>query len=90
MDKEDKEALERLDVIDKYVEICNLRIDVLKTRNNELSTSLKILEYEMRRLNKAFQRTNRELISLKRATMYRRRKRRGCKWHGRKIRKYLN
>lgn len=77
MDKEDKEALERLDVIDKYVEICNLRIDVLKTRNNELTASLKILEYEMKRLNKAFQRTNRELISLKRATMYRRRKRRG-------------
>lgn len=77
MDKEDKEALERLDVIDKYVEICNLRIDVLKTRNNELTASLKILEYEMKRLNKAFQRTNRELISLKRTTMYRRRKRRG-------------
>lgn len=77
MDKEDKETLERLDVIDKYVEICNLRIDVLKTRNNELTANLKILEYEMKRLNKAFQRTNRELISLKRATMYRRRKRRG-------------
>ncbi len=77
MDKEDKEALERLDVIDKYVEICNLRIDVLKTRNNELTANLKILEYEMKRLNKAFQRTNRELIALKRATMYRRRKRRG-------------
>lgn len=75
MDKEDNEALERLDVIDKYVEICNLRIDVLKTRNNELTASLKILEYEMKRLNKAFQRTNRELISLKRATMYRRRRR---------------
>lgn len=77
MDKEDKEALERLDVIDKYVEICNLRIDVLKTRNNELTANLKILEYEMKRLNKAFQRTNRELIALKRATMYQRRKRRG-------------
>lgn len=76
MDKEDKEALERLDVIDKYVEICNLRIDVLKTRNNELTANLKILEYEMKRLNKAFQRTNRELISLKRATMYRRRRKR--------------
>ena len=76
MDKEDKEALERLDVIDKYVEICNLRIDVLKTRNNELATSLKILDYEMNRLNKAFQRTNRELIALKRAKMQRRRRRR--------------
>lgn len=77
MDKEDKEALERLDVIDKYVEICNLRIDVLKDRNYELARSLKMLDYEMKRLNKAFQRTNRELIALKRATMYRRRKRRG-------------
>lgn len=76
MSKEDDEALEKLDLIDKYVEICNLRIDVLKTRNNELATSLKILDYEMKRLNKAFQRTNRELIALKKATMYRRRRKR--------------
>ena len=73
----DEEALEKLKLISEYVEICNLRIDVLKTRNNELTASLKILEYEMKRLSKAFQRTNRELIGLKRATMYRRRKRRG-------------
>lgn len=77
MDKEDKEALEKLKMIGIYVDICNLRIDALKTRNNELTANLKILEYEMKRLNKAFQRTNRELISLKSATMYRRRKRRG-------------
>lgn len=77
MDKEDEEALEKLKLISEYVDICNLRIDVLKTRNNELTASLKILEYEMKRLSKAFQRTNRELIGLKRATMYRRRKRRG-------------
>lgn len=77
MDKEDEEALEKLKLISEYVDICNLRIDVLKTRNNELTESLKILGYEMKRLNKAFQRTNRELIALKRAKMYRRRKRRG-------------
>ena len=76
MDKEDEEALEKLKLISEYVDICNLRIDVLKTRNNELTASLKILDYEMKRLNKAFQRTNRELISLKRATMYRRRRKR--------------
>lgn len=77
MDKEDEEALEKLKLISKYVDICNLRIDVLKTRNNELTASLNILDYEMKRLNKAFQRTNRELIALKRATMYRRRKKKG-------------
>lgn len=76
MDKEDEEALEKLKLISKYVDICNLRIDALKTRNNELTASLKILDYEMKRLNKAFQRTNRELIALKRATMYRRRRKR--------------
>nr|DAW60226.1 MAG TPA: hypothetical protein [Caudoviricetes sp.] len=76
MDKEDEEALEKLNLISEYVDICNLRIDVLKTRNNELTASLKILDYEMKRLNKAFQRTNRELIALKRATMYRRRRKR--------------
>ena len=77
MDKEDEEALEKLKLISEYVDICNLRIDVLKDRNYELARSLKMLDYEMKRLNKAFQRTNRELIALKRATMYRRRKRRG-------------
>lgn len=76
MDKEDEEALEKLKLISKYVDICNLRIDVLKTRNNELTASLKILDYGMKRLNKAFKRTNRELIALKRATMYRRRRKR--------------
>ena len=76
MDKEDEEALVKQKLIRKYVDICNLRIDVLKTRNNELTASLKILDYEMKRLNKAFQRTNRELIALKRATMYRRRRKR--------------
>ena len=73
----DEETQRKLKLLDVYVDICNLRIDALKNKNNELATSLKILEYEMKRLNKAFQRTNRELISLKRATMYRRRKRRG-------------
>lgn len=73
----DEETQRKLKLLDLYVDICNLRIDALKNRNNELSTSLKTLEYEMKRLNKAFQRTNRELIGLKRATMYRRRKRRG-------------
>lgn len=73
----DKETLEKLNMIDRYVDICNLRIDVLRTRNNELATSLKILDYEMKRLIKAFQRTNRELIALKRAKMYRRKRRRG-------------
>ena len=73
----DKDVLEKLNMIDRYVDICNLRIDVLKDRNYELARSLKMLDYEMKRLNKAFQRTNRELIALKRATMYRRRKRRG-------------
>lgn len=77
MDKEDEEALKKLKLISEYVDICNLRIDVLKDRNYELARSLKMLDYEMKRLNKAFQRTNRELIALKRATMYRRRKRRG-------------
>lgn len=72
----DKDVLENLNMIDRYVDICNLRIDVLKDRNYELARSLKMLDYEMKRLNKAFQRTNRELIALKRATMYRRRKRR--------------
>ena len=77
MDKEDKEALEKLNMIGIYVDICNLRIDVLKNRNHELATSLKILDYKMKRLNKAFQKTNRELIGLKRARMCRGRKRRG-------------
>lgn len=72
----DEETLEKLNMIDRYVDICNLRIDVLRDRNHELATSLKILNYEMKRLNKAFQRTNRELIALKRAKMQRRRKRR--------------
>ena len=73
----DEETQRKLKLLDVYVDICNLRIDALKNKNNELATSLKILEYEMKRFNKAFQRTNRELIALKRATMYRRRKRRG-------------
>lgn len=73
----DEETQRKLKLLDVYVDICNLRIDALKNKNNELATSLKILDYEMKRLNKAFQRTNRELIALKRATMYRRRKRRG-------------
>ena len=73
----DAETLEKLNMIDRYVDICNLRIDVLRDRNHELATSLKILDYEMKRLNKAFQRTNRELIGLKRATRYRRKRRRG-------------
>ena len=71
------ETLEKLNMIDRYVDICNLRIDILRDRNHELATSLKILDYEMKRLNKAFQRTNRELIGLKRATRYRRKRRRG-------------
>lgn len=65
----DAETIEKLNMIDRYVDICNLRIDVLRDRNHELATSLKILDYEMKRLNKAFQRTNRELITLKRAEM---------------------
>lgn len=73
----DAETLEKLNMIDRYVDICNLRIDVLRDRNHELATSLKILDYKMKRLNKAFQRTNRELIGLKRATRYRRKRRRG-------------
>ena len=73
----DAETLEKLNMIDRYVDICNLRIDVLRDRNHELATSLKILGYKMKRLNKAFQRTNRELIGLKRATRYRRKRRRG-------------
>ena len=77
MDKEDKEALEKLNMIGIYVDICNLLIDVLKNINHELATSLKILDYKTKRLNKAFQRTNRELIGLKRARMCRGRKRRG-------------
>lgn len=72
----DAETLEKLNMIDRYVDICNLRIGVLRDRNHELATSLKILDYEMKRLNKAFQSTNRELIALKRAKMQRRRKRR--------------
>lgn len=72
----DEETQRKLKLLDVYVDICNLRIDALKNKNNELATSLKILDYEMNRLNKAFQRTNRELIALKRAKMQRRRRRR--------------
>lgn len=71
----DEEALKKLKIIGKYVDICNLRINALKARNNELTTQIKILEYGMKRLSKVFQRTNRELIALKRAPMYQKRKR---------------
>ena len=71
----DEEALKKLKNIGIYVDICNLRINALKARNNELTTQIKILEYGTKRLSKAFQRTNRELIALKRAPMYQKRRR---------------
>jgi hypothetical protein len=66
----DEDTLHKLYAIEKYIDD-SIRIEVVNNKFNNLLTKVKILEYDMKRLNKEIQTTNRELIGLKRATMYR-------------------
>lgn len=72
----DENTLDRLETLERDTRIDSLRLDGVRARYNEILAKVKMLEYEMKRLNQSTQATNRELVRLKRVAI-KRRKRRG-------------
>lgn len=72
----DENTLDRLEALERDTRIDSLRLDGVRARYNEILAKVKMLEYEMKRLNQSTQATNRELARLKRVAI-KRRKRRG-------------
>ena len=72
----DENTLDRLEALERDTRVDSLRLDGVRARYNEILAKVKMLEYEMKRLNQSTQATRNELVRLKRVAI-KRRKRRG-------------
>lgn len=72
----DENTLDRLEALERDTRIDSLRLDGVRSRYNEILAKVKMLEYEMKRLNQLTRATQRELVRLKQVAI-KRRKRRG-------------
>lgn len=72
----DENTLDRLEALERDTRVDSLRLDGVRARYNEILAKVKMLEYEMKRLNQSTQATRNELVRLKRVAI-KRIKRRG-------------
>lgn len=72
----DENTLDRLEALERDTRVDSLRLDGVRARYNEILAKVKMLEYEMKRLNQSTQATRNELVRLKRVAI-KQRKRRG-------------
>lgn len=71
----DENTLDRLEALERDTRVDSLRLDGVRARYNEILAKVKMLEYEMKRLNQSTQATRNELVRLKRVAIKRRKRR---------------